>query len=152
MLIGTKLHPALGYILTVKKSGNWEVVLLRNHLHKSDMLLNKAAKESSKPQESDTVIVKLLTANKIPVGHRKLVRAKIESWLMDNLALFTSTAMNSELNIADVVVEADAEGCLKLIVEYRGYSHMELEEGMKLGTLEKTEQVDALEESISKAS
>ena len=47
-------------------------------------------------------------------------------------------------------MQADAEGCLKLIVENSGYCHMELEEGMKLGTLEKAEQVDAREESVAK--
>ena len=92
-------------------------------------------------------MVKLLTATKVPAGHRKLVRAKVDGWLMDNLALFTPTV----LKIADAAVQADAEGCLKLIVENSGYCHMELEEGMKLGTLEKAEQVDAQEESISKA-
>ena len=42
--------------------------------------------------------------------------------------------MKSEFRIADAAVQADAEGCLKLIVENSGYCHMELEEGMKLGT------------------
>ena len=36
-------------------------------------------------------------------------------------------------------------------MENSGYCHMELEEGMKQGTLEKAEQVDAQEKSISKA-
>ena len=149
LLIGTDLQPALGFVFTVRKSGNQEAVLLGNH--KSDALQDGAAKESSKPQESDTVMVKLLTATKVPAGHRKLVRAKVDGWLVDNLALFTPTAMKSELRIADAAVKADAEGYLKLIVENSGYCHMELEEGMKLGTLEKAEQVDALEESVSKA-
>ena len=43
------------------------------------------------------------------------------------------------------------DACMKLIVENSGHCHIELEEGMKLGTLEKTKQVDALEESVSKA-
>ena len=73
----------------------------------------------------------------IVAGHRKLVRAKVDGWLMDNLALFTPTVMNSELKIADAAVQADAKGCSKLIVENRGYCHMELEEGMRLGALEK---------------
>ena len=136
-------------MLTVKKSGNQEVVLLGKH--KSHTLSNDAAKESSKPQESDTVMVKLLTATKVPAGNGKLVRAKVDGWLMDNLALFTPTVVNSELKIADAAVQADAEGCLKLIVENSGYCHAELEEGMKLGTLEKAEQMDVQEESISKA-
>ena len=96
-------------------------------------------------------MVKLLTATKVPAGHRKLVRAKVDGWLINSLALFTPTVMNSELKIADTAVQADAESCLKLIVENSGCCHMELEEGMKLGTLEKAEQVDAQEESISKA-
>ena len=96
-------------------------------------------------------MVKLLTATKVPAGHRKLVRAKVDGWLMDNLALFTPTVMNSGLKIADAAVQADADGSLKLIVENSGYCHMELEEGMKLGTLEKAKQVDTQEESISKA-
>ena len=45
LLIGTDLQPALGYMLTVKKSGNQEVVLLGNH--KSDTLLNEAAKKTA---------------------------------------------------------------------------------------------------------
>ena len=43
LLIGTDLQPALDYMLTVKKSGNREVVLLGNH--KSDTLLNEATKK-----------------------------------------------------------------------------------------------------------
>ena len=58
-------------------------------------------------------------------------------------------ATNSKLRIADVAVQADGEGCLKLIVENSGCCHMELEEGMKLGTLEETEQVNTWKESVS---
>ena len=80
LLIGTDLQAALGYMLTVKKSGNQEVVFLGNH--KSDTLLNEAAKESSKPQESEIVMVKLLTATKVPAGDRKLAYSKSKSrWL-----------------------------------------------------------------------
>ena len=87
---------------------------------------------SSKSQVSDMVVVKLLTATKVPARHRKLVRAKVDGWLSDNLALFMPTATNSELRIADAAVQADGEGCLKLIVENSGCCNMELEEGMKL--------------------
>ena len=104
-----------------KKSGNQEVVLLGNH--KSGTFLNEGAKERSKPQESDTVMVKLLKATKVPAGHRQLVRAKVDGWFTNNLAPFTP------MRIADTAVQADAEGYLKLIVENSGYRHMELEEG-----------------------
>ena len=63
LLIGTDLQPALGFVLTVRKSRNQEAALLGNH--KSDALQDGAAKESSKPQESDTVMVKLLTGTKL---------------------------------------------------------------------------------------
>ena len=118
LLIGTDLQPALGYVLTVRKSGNQETVLLGNY--QSDKHQNGAARESSKSQESDTVVVKLLTATKVSAGHRKLVRAKVDGWLSDNLALFMPTAMNSELRIADAAVQADGEGFLKLIAETVG--------------------------------
>lgn len=59
-----------------------------------------------------------------------------------SLALFTLTALNSELKIADTAVQADGEGCLKLIVENSGCCHIDFEEGMKLGTLEEAKQVD----------
>ena len=51
-------------MLTVRKSGNQEAVLLGNY--RSDMPQNGAAMESSKLQESDAVMVKLLTATKVP--------------------------------------------------------------------------------------
>jgi len=51
-------------------------------------------------------------------------------------SLYAYTAMNFELKIADAVVQADLEGCLKLIVEISGCCHTQLEEGMRLGTLE----------------
>ena len=51
------------------KSRNWEAVLLGNY--KSDALQDGAAKESSKPQESGTAMVKLLIATKVPAGYRK---------------------------------------------------------------------------------
>ena len=73
-------------MLTVKKSGNREVVLLGNH--KSDTLLNEAAKERSNPQESDTVMVKFLTVTKVPAGHRKLARAKVDGRLMDSFPIW----------------------------------------------------------------
>ena len=68
LLIETDLQPALGYMLTVRKSGNQEAVLLGNH--RSDTFQNGAARESSKSQESDTVVVKLLTATKVSADLR----------------------------------------------------------------------------------
>ena len=146
LLIGTDLQPALGYVLTVKKSGNLETVLLGDR--KNSILQNGAVGGS---KESDTVVVKLLTATKVPAGHRKLVQAKVDGWLSDSLALFTPTALDSELKIADAAVQADEEGCLKLIVENSGCCHIDLEEGTRLGTLEEAKQVDEWEELVPKA-
>ena len=63
LLIETDLQRALGFVLTVRKSRNQEAVLLGTH--KSDAFQDGAAKESSKSQESDTVMVKLLTGTKL---------------------------------------------------------------------------------------
>ena len=68
-LLELNYNQHLGFVLIVRKSRNQEAVLLGNH--KSDALQDGAAKESSKPQESGTVMVKLLTATKVPAGHRK---------------------------------------------------------------------------------
>ena len=149
LLIGTDLQPALGFVLTVRKSGNQETVLLGGR--KLDSLQSGETEGSSKSLESDTVVVKLLTATKLPAGHRKLVRAKVDGWFPDSLALFTPMTESSELKIADSAVQADDKGCLKLIVENSGCCHMELEEGMRLGTLEEAEQVDTWEEPEPKA-
>ena len=148
LLIGTDLQPALGFRLTVQKSGNKETVLLGDC---NGILLDETVEVGSKTQKSrgsDTAVVQLLTSTKVPAGHQKLVRAKIDGWLSGGLTLFTPTVMDSELKIADAVVQADGEGCLKLIVENSGYCHMQLEEGMRLGTLENAEQVDVWEEPI----
>ena len=56
--------------------------------------------------------------------------------------------MNSELRIADAAVQADGEGCLKFMVENSGCCHMELEEGMELGTLEEAEQVNTWKDKL----
>ena len=103
LLIETDLQPALGYVLTVKKSGNVETVLLGDR--KSSIHQSGAA---GKIEESDAVVVKLLTATKLSAGHRKLVRAKVDGWLSDSLALFTPTALDSELKIADAAMRRDA--------------------------------------------
>ena len=149
LLIGTDLQPALGFVLTVRKSGSQETVLLGSRKH--DPLQSGDTEGSRKSPESDTVVVKLLTATKVPAGHRKLVRAKVDGWFPDSLALFTPVTKNSELKIADSAVQADDKGCLKLIVENSGCCHMELEEGMRLGTLEEAEQVDTWKEPEPKA-
>ena len=149
LLIGTDLQPALGFVLTVRKSGSQETVLLGSRKH--DPLQSGDTEGSSKSPESETVVVKLLTATKVPAGHRKLVRAKVDGWFPDSLALFTPVTKNSELKIADSAVQADDKGCLKLIVENSGCCHMELEEGMRLGTLEEAEQVDTWKEPEPKA-
>ena len=133
----------------MRKSGSQETVLLGSRKH--DPLQSGDTEGSSKSPESDTVVVKLLTATKVPAGHRKLVRAKVDGWFPDSLALFTPVTKNSELKIADSAVQADDKGCLKLIVENSGCCHMELEEGMRLGTLEEAEQVDTWKEPEPKA-
>ena len=106
LFIGTDLQPALGFVLTVRKSGSQETVLLGSHKH--DPLQSGDTEGSSKSPESDTVVVKLLTATKVPAGHS---------------ALFTPVTKNSELKIADSAVQADDKGCLKLIVENSGGGH-----------------------------
>ena len=71
LLIGLVLQPALGYMLTVRKSRNQEAGLLGNHKSDTLQIQNGAVKESSKPQESDTVMVKVLTVTKVPAGFRE---------------------------------------------------------------------------------
>ena len=143
LLIGTDLQPALGFRLTVQKSGNQETVLLGEDGGE------RSTAESL--QESNTAVVKLLTATKVPAGHRKLVKARADGKLLEGLTLFTPKVVDSELRIADAAVQTDKEGCLKLIIENSGLSHLQLEEGMRLGTLENVEQVDTWEESVPKA-
>ena len=75
----------------------------------------------------------------------------MDGWLSECLALFTPTALDSELKIADAAVEVDEEGCLKLIVKNSGCCHIDLEESTRLGTLEEAKQVDAWEELVPKA-
>ena len=81
-------------MLTVRKSRNQEAVLLGNH--KSDTLQDGAAKESSKPQESGTVMVKLLTATKVPAGHRKAQKQRMIN--MPDLQLEREFSYSSQRN------------------------------------------------------
>ena len=48
------------------------------------------------------------------------------------------------MKIADVMVQTDKDGCLKLIVDNTAYCHIHLDRGIRLGTLEDAERVDVM--------
>ena len=57
-----------------------------------------------KAQVSDTAVVQLLTATRVPAGHQKLVKAKVNGWLSEGFTLSTPTVVDSNLKIVDAIV------------------------------------------------
>ena len=73
LLIGTDLQPALGFRLTVQKSRNQETVVMGDDgdivFDSVDDLVQSSSMQ--KAQVSDTAVVQLLTATRVPAGHQK---------------------------------------------------------------------------------
>ena len=141
-LIGTDLQSALGFSLIVKTSATQETMLLGGNLSLG------VIEESP---GSDSGVVHLLTAAKIPAGHLKLIKARAGEWLSRGLALFTPTITDSELGVADAMVQVDSDQCFTLIMENHGHCHVELEKDMLLGALENAEQIGGPEQLMSRA-
>ena len=72
-------------------------------------------------QVSNTGVIQLLSATRVPAGQQKLVRAKVSDWLSKGLALFAPTIENLDLSKADAVVQTDEDGYLNLIIKNTGY-------------------------------
>jgi len=115
LLIGTDLQPALGFSLIVKKSATQESMLLGRNLKDTDPL-----EVTEELQGRDSGVVRLLTACKVPAGHQKLIKARACKWLSKGLALFTPTIIDPDLEVADAMVQVNADQCFTLIVENRG--------------------------------
>ena len=90
---------------------------------------------------SCTGVVRLLTATRIPSGHRKMVQVQLLGDIDCDLVVFTPNSMDKGILLADAVL---AGPCATMIVTNSGAEVMCLEAGTVLGTATSIEERDVL--------
>ena len=98
-----------------------------------------------------TGLVRLLSATKIPSGFKKMVRAKIEGDVWEDLSLFTPCSLESGLAMPDSVFERKDGPCVVLIVENHSTEAVRLEKGQLLGGVVPVAEV-SVEEAVDEES
>ena len=111
--------------------------------HTSEPLLQPFYPDTQDDQGHDNPegVVYLLTATKIPAGHRKMVHTKICGKPDSTLLLFTPTYSHDSLSLADAAIEGGNELCAMLMVENSGTTSRYLRAGTELGTVSPAEEV-----------
>ena len=111
--------------------------------HTSEPLLQPFYPDTQDDQGHDNLeeVVYLLTATKIPAGHRKMVHTKICGKPDSTLPLFTPTYSHDSLSLADAAIEGGNELCAMLMVENSGTTSRYLRAGTELGTVSPAEEV-----------
>ena len=115
-------------------------------MSKSEMRPSEASCEESKPEEpapgeqsldqSTTIptgVVRLLNATRIPSGYRKVLRAKVERHIHEQMSLFTPTPWEDGLMMADSVVDLSDSSCVVLVVQNPGMMPIKMKKGCVLG-------------------
>ena len=98
-----------------------------------------------------TGLVRLLSATKIPSGFKKMIRAKIEGDVWEDLSLFTPCSLESDLAMPDSVFERKDGPCVVLIVENHSTKAVRLEKGQLLGGVVPVAEV-SVEEAVDEES
>ena len=77
-------------------------------------------------------VIRLLTAVRIPAGHKKMVHGRV-SHRQDEVLLFTPQLDEEFLRMEESVVEVGGGHCVTLVMENRSHSPIRLKKGTKLG-------------------
>jgi len=80
-------------------------------------------------------VVRLLQTTKIPAGYGKMVRARVDGEIAGALLLFTPSAVEGGVKLADGMVEVGDGPCVTLVVENHGRETLRLEGGVELGSV-----------------
>jgi len=80
-------------------------------------------------------VVHLLQTTKIPAGYQKVVRARVDGEIAGALLLFTPSAVEGGVELADGMVEVGDGPCVTLVVENHGRETLRLEGGVELGSV-----------------
>ena len=159
LLLGTDAQPPLGYVL-IKKENNASGVDLATgktvHLdyresgdtsespqtkeptggeetRSPDVIPSEEPQDQSQPVPTGPGVVRLLNATRIPSGYKKMVRAKVEGNLREQLSLFTPVQLEDDLMMVDSAVDLSEGNSVVLVVQNPGVVPVKMKKNCVLG-------------------
>ena len=85
------------------------------------------------PNPAPTGVVRLLNATRIPSGHKKMVRVKVEGHIHEQMSLFTPAPLEDGLMMADSAVDLSDSSCVVLVVQNSSTTPIKMKKGCILG-------------------
>ncbi len=148
LLLGTDLLPKLGFHFVQSQPEGEDIDLLTQLPPSRAEGEESSARSLQQPtaktptEESPTHaqgVVRLIQATRLPAQHMKLLRAKVEGFREHSLAVFEpelEMLKGKGLTMAEAATIPDADNCVTLIVENRGFQPTRLKKGQVLGRVQ----------------